>query len=130
MSATDSASIPLNPPVRLAYLGHLALVVLAVAATMLATGAGEWQYAMVAVLAGSCSWLVRSWLAATGKLAACTSEDDAPVERFACAAASTAHTAAQQRWRTSEAQRGTPGFDPWENLAARRALEAAERARG
>ncbi|HLP01950.1 MAG TPA: hypothetical protein VK163_07985, partial [Opitutaceae bacterium] len=114
MSATNSTHLVLTPPVRLAYLGQLGLVVLAIATTLLAAGAGEWRFAVVAVLAASCAWLVRSWLAAAGMLAACTAEDDTPVERFACDAASTAHAAAKQRWSTLEARRGTPEFDLWE----------------
>ncbi|MFT3828567.1 MAG: hypothetical protein QM691_02570 [Opitutaceae bacterium] len=130
MFAANSAHAALNPSVRIAYLGHFALVVLAVAAAMLAAGAGEWRFAVVALLAATSAALVRARLAATGALAACAAEEDAPAAYYGGDVTSAARTAAQQRWRTSEAQRGTPGFDPWENLAARRALEAAERARG
>ncbi len=123
-----SASAPVHqaPSVRsrCAYAAYLGTGLLALAFLALACGEGHPLLLLHATLAGIASALLRAHLAETGQLAACAEEDDAPAAHHTIAPPNLPRESAAllRRCTDLERLRGTPSFNPWELLEARRQL--------
>ncbi len=124
-------SLPALPPApsvfaRCSYAAHLGSGVLALAFTALACGEGQPLLLLHALLAAITSVLFRAALVESGQLAACTGEDTTPVpsQPYPGSTKDRQSAALRQRCLELESLRGTPRFDPWETLDARRQLAA------
>ncbi len=120
---------PAHPPTvltRCTYAAYLGASVLALAFTALACGEGQPLLLLHTLLAATAAALFRAALAESGQLAACTQEDVTPVAYHSIPSGTLARGSAALRRRCVELEslRGTPRFDPWKTLEARRRLSA------
>jgi hypothetical protein len=125
-----TTAIPASPPItsgaRCLYAAHLVAGLGALAFASFAVGESEGRLLLPAALSALVAWLLRARLGASGLLAACAAEDDAPADQpFSYDAVDRAEfDALATRCAELENLRGTPRFDPWESLQLRRKLSA------